>query len=784
MSWKKRVASVSALLVLICSAVGASQPVGLWLFDDAQQLARATTGNDLALHGAHLAMPGPRAGDGAVRIGVGSYYECRHGIAANGGGVTVNKYSLVFDFRVPTISPWYCLFQTNPNNNNDGDCFIRAGSGAIGVGATGYSTKTVSPQAWHRLVVAVDNSSGIHRLYLDGELILDGTAQGVDGRLALDPLVLLFADDDGEDGEMDVARVALYDHCLTASEAAELGGVPTWPASDLPPSIAAGAVLPATGDTTQPVTCQVAALDPDSATIRIRLDWGDNSGITPWSGYGPTGTNVTFTRTFTQPGSYLVRAQAQDQEGQTGPWAELGTVQVSGTLVVRMLTSPYLQNVTTNSIRVLWETDLAAPFSLDFGTTTNLGATVGSLRADSGGGTHIYRAEPQNLQPGTTYHYRVRTEAQSWPGGTFNTAPAGRPDFAFAVWSDSQGQNHGSYNADPYEPTKAMFRHMSTNNIQIAVTAGDLAENGGSYSDTRLYYLDRVARYLTVPWFVAWGNHDGGANTVIRKFADMPSGLRAGYGPGYGSFSFDYAECHFVCIDYASSSFDIGTWLESDLQSAALRQPKFTFLFIHVPPFCELWVDGSSTLRSTLVPLLEAYDVDVCFSGHTHEYSRGELNGVYYCITGGGSWLDFPESLVREWPHMTVGGYHAIPGVVKPSATQGGGLVNEYVKVEVKGDEFIASMVGFAPDGTPLGVLDQFSRKKVSQPVLITNIRTTAGGISLEWSGPAGLYTLQTRDHSASGAWQDLDLTLTPEQRSVVLPTAGSSTFYRVRLSK
>ena len=161
---------------------------------------------------------------------------------------------------------------------------------------------------------------------------------------------------------------------------------------------------------------------------------------------------------------------------------------------------------------------------------------------------------------------------------------------------------------------------------------------------------------------MAWGNHDGGSSTVIRQFADLPSQQRPGYGPGYGSYSFDYAGCHFICIDYASSALDIATWLEGDLQSTANRNARFTFLFIHVPPYCELWIDGDAGLRAALVPLMEEYGVDVCFSGHTHEYSRGFLNGVHYCITGGGSWLDSPEVLVADWPHMTVGGQHAIPG--------------------------------------------------------------------------------------------------------------------------
>ena len=79
---------------------------------------------------------------------------------------------------------------------------------------------------------------------------------------------------------IDVARVAIYDQCLTAAEAAELGRVPTWSASDLPPTIQSGASLPANAGTTQSVVCNVAASDADSATVRIRLDWGDGGEMT------------------------------------------------------------------------------------------------------------------------------------------------------------------------------------------------------------------------------------------------------------------------------------------------------------------------------------------------------------------------------------------------------------------------------------------------------------------------------------------------------------------------
>lgn len=49
--------------------------VGHWTFDDPENLALSSTGNNLELVGTHLAVEGPETGDGAVNIGIGSYYE-------------------------------------------------------------------------------------------------------------------------------------------------------------------------------------------------------------------------------------------------------------------------------------------------------------------------------------------------------------------------------------------------------------------------------------------------------------------------------------------------------------------------------------------------------------------------------------------------------------------------------------------------------------------------------------------------------------------------------------
>jgi len=492
-------------------------------------------------------------------------------------------------------------------NVDDCDCCINP-SGQVGIAQTGYSSVTVQASQWYRLTVVVKNGQR-YEIYLNGNLILNGRPQVVDGRFALKPTLLLFADDNGEDHDIDVARVTLYSSALTAAEVESLGKI-----------------LPASGE---------------------------------------------------QP-----------------------------------LTGPYLQNVKTNGITIMWETVAYDSGWVEYGTDVTYGSTQSGTGSASGGGTWVYKAILSGLQPGTQYHFRVVTDSTATPDSTFTTAPADRIDFSFSVWGDSQGNNKGQA-ADPLEPTKSMMRHMTDSSmVSLAVTVGDLAENGNAYSDVKTYFLNRPIQILgkKVPIYVAWGNHDGGGGSIIRNFVDLPSKDRARMNAGFGSYSFDYAGCHFICVDYFEeyqSRSDFLDWLRMDLQSPAAQNARFRFVFIHIPPYCELWIDGEAWQRANIVPLLEQYKVDICFSGHTHEYERGYLNGVYYCVTGGGSWLDINEPLVKDWPHMTVGGYTNI------SSTVNKGLVNEYVKVEINGNRMTVKMMAFKPDGTFIGILDSFAKESV-----------------------------------------------------------------------
>jgi hypothetical protein len=222
----KKLFNISLTLFLVFVNAHSTIPArkGWWKFQDSANLTSPEQGygQPLVLTGSQAAVEGPWADNHAVMIGTGSYYKMIHGIQPNGGGNYVNEYSLMYDFKVPELGIWHSFFQTSATNGNDGDFFINT-AGNIGVAAVGYSDYAIEPGQWYRLVISVKNGNHF-TCYLDGKPFLSGVTQDIDGRFSLENQLLIFADNDGEDGELHCAELAVWDRSLTAAQAMELGG--------------------------------------------------------------------------------------------------------------------------------------------------------------------------------------------------------------------------------------------------------------------------------------------------------------------------------------------------------------------------------------------------------------------------------------------------------------------------------------------------------------------------------------------------------------------------------
>jgi hypothetical protein len=215
---------ITLLLFSISFCFSFSQnKVGWWKFDDSNDFTKAEVGNSLTLVGSGIQKTdGPDASNGAVTVKRGTYLEVDHGIPVKPGNTNVNDYSIVIDFKISSLDVWHNFLQTDPTNTSDGDCFINK-SGNIGTYTTGYSSYAVSPNKWYRFVISVSLNNSF-KFYLDGNLVHIGNVQFSNDRFSLAKKFLLFADEDGEDGDIDVAEVSLYDGALDDAAVTKLGG--------------------------------------------------------------------------------------------------------------------------------------------------------------------------------------------------------------------------------------------------------------------------------------------------------------------------------------------------------------------------------------------------------------------------------------------------------------------------------------------------------------------------------------------------------------------------------
>jgi hypothetical protein len=105
--------------------------------------------------------------------------------AANGGGSTVNEWTLIMDVLYPAASD----AADRPTIDTDGSVFVAgpdfivSASDGLGVPPSGPYYGSIPPNSWHRIGISVtsDAVSG----YLDGQQVGAGAGAGVDGRFGL-----------------------------------------------------------------------------------------------------------------------------------------------------------------------------------------------------------------------------------------------------------------------------------------------------------------------------------------------------------------------------------------------------------------------------------------------------------------------------------------------------------------------------------------------------------------------------------------------------------------------
>ena len=308
---------------------------------------------------------------------------------------------------------------------------------------------------------------------------------------------------------------------------------------------------------------------------------------------------------------------------------------------------PMLQDVRTDAMTLIWETDgNLVNHYVDWGRTNvseHAVSRIETLEIDS---THfVHRATISGLSVETPYAYRVRSGTNATPSYTFVTAPKKSSPFVTAWWGD----NHAG--------TVTLATHVT--NIMghapnMICVAGDMVNSGNLISEWHDYWfkpLETLNAAQTTPIIYARGNHDG-EHALAYAYSTLPG--------NEAWFAFDYGNSRFIFLDSEISTSGVAdqyNWLVAELNRPETQQAAFRIVCFHRPPFVNFWNGGGYTgegwVQNDWVPLFTQKNVDIVIGGHMHAYQRGATNGVTYVVSGGGGGAIDTER-VAFWPFVQV----------------------------------------------------------------------------------------------------------------------------------
>ncbi len=227
---------------------------------------------------------------------------------------------------------------------------------------------------------------------------------------------------------------------------------------------------------------------------------------------------------------------------------------------------PYLQNPTTDTITIVWFSDISASGNITYKSSLEPEHSVSSVPISAPqltyqpseisklpggvdpGPPYKHKVQLNSLSPGTIYSYKVR-QGSSECYGSFHTFPDKFSSVRFIIYGDSETEPESNdkytlwpdpagiisnryYYIDQTAGYKANLDVIQSRNPDFIIIVGDLVETGGEQRDWDEFWLHNAGyRNLagTIPIFPVMGNHEyyngsvGGysqpySETAVAKF--------------------------------------------------------------------------------------------------------------------------------------------------------------------------------------------------------------------------------------------------------------------------
>ena len=293
---------------------------------------------------------------------------------------------------------------------------------------------------------------------------------------------------------------------------------------------------------------------------------------------------------------------------------------------------------------------------------------------------YFYKAEIENLLPGTSYSYRIGSKSKNDFSEfyTFTTENENAEPFSFIAVTDPQGRTAEEYSYYTKTLKKAL---EDCNNPAFILNCGDFTDNA-YYDDWWRYFFESARGTCeSIPLMTAVGNHDVRGESV--KFYNYhfnnpqnAKGLANGYTPSETAsktlaacirnidntvYSFDYGNAHFAVVNTGSDSGDATEllnlqkeWLRDDLKNS---DKKWKVLVTHRGVYVEKIRKNADNANRAFLDIIDECGVDLVIEGHDHTYMRTHVmkegkvseNGTIYALIGSAALKRYDATDVHEW---------------------------------------------------------------------------------------------------------------------------------------
>lgn len=320
------------------------------------------------------------------------------------------------------------------------------------------------------------------------------------------------------------------------------------------------------------------------------------------------------------------------------------------------LALPYLQNLISNSVDIMFITNNKAYSWVEFGEKT----IIQKAHAVADGFVTSYNRinciRLSNLKPNTEYKYKVVSKeiTQFKPyelkyGAiivsdeyTFITPGLNEKEVRCIIFNDIHDR--------PYS-FEDLVKVNKNRPFDFVLMNGDVFDHEEDETQIIRNLLAPCTSLFAKnkPFIMLRGNHEtrGKFRSELKNYFSYPTNeyfFSFRKGPVHftlldtGEDKPDDAEVYAGIVDFDAFRERQALWLEKEMQKSEYLNAKYKVVFMHIPPYHSGDWHGTLHCREVFSPLFEKYNVDLVISGHTHKYGVHKPNDLhsYPIIIGGG----------------------------------------------------------------------------------------------------------------------------------------------------